>query len=127
MGPPWAIMMFIIGGFVPSLTAILLSWKQKGKVGLNHLIHRVFQLNIGWRWYLAIITIVVVGTFGQLAIIWIMGQQFDGTLFMLQLSSALPLIILGPLSEEIGWRGYALDRLQTKWNALLSSVILGLV
>jgi membrane protease YdiL (CAAX protease family) len=34
---------------------------------------------------------------------------------------------LGPLSEEIGWRGYALDRLQTKWNALVSSLMVGLV
>ena len=39
----------------------------------------------------------------------------------------LPLLILGPLSEEIGWRGYALERLQTRWNALTSSLIVGLV
>jgi hypothetical protein len=39
----------------------------------------------------------------------------------------VPLLILGPLSEEIGWRGYALERLQTKWNALVSSLIVGLV
>jgi membrane protease YdiL (CAAX protease family) len=39
----------------------------------------------------------------------------------------LPLLIIGPLSEEIGWRGYALGRLQTRWNALTSSLIVGLV
>ncbi len=37
------------------------------------------------------------------------------------------MLILGPLSEEIGWRGYALERLQTKWNALVSGLIVGLV
>ena len=46
---------------------------------------------------------------------------------MAQLGSFLPLLIIGPLSEEIGWRGYALERLQTRWNALTSSLIVGLV
>jgi membrane protease YdiL (CAAX protease family) len=62
-----------------------------------------------------------------LATISLLGPTFDLALFPAQLGSAIPLIILGPLSEEIGWRGYALDRLQTKWNALESSLMVGLV
>lgn len=30
------------------------------------------------------------------------------------------------LSEELGWRGYALDALQARWGALVSSLIVGL-
>jgi uncharacterized protein len=36
-------------------------------------------------------------------------------------------IIGGPLGEELGWRGLALDRLQNQWNALLASLILGII
>jgi membrane protease YdiL (CAAX protease family) len=34
---------------------------------------------------------------------------------------------LFPFIEELGWRGYVLDRLQEKHNALVSSLILGTV
>lgn len=126
-GPVWAIILYIIGGFVPSLVALFLTWRKEGKDGLRRIGRRLIQFNIGWQWYLAAVLVVILGTVGQLTIIRLLGQTFDGTLFIKQLVSAIPLIILGPLSEEIGWRGYALDRLQTKWNALISSLIVGLV
>jgi membrane protease YdiL (CAAX protease family) len=45
--------------------------------------------------------------------------------------SVLPLVVFtlvfGPLPEELGWRGYALDGLQRQRSALTSSLILGTV
>jgi membrane protease YdiL (CAAX protease family) len=37
------------------------------------------------------------------------------------------LLLGGPVEEEFGWRGYALDRLQRNFNALLSSIIIGFI
>lgn len=127
IGPVWAIVLLLIGGFVPSLVAVFLIWKQEGKVGLRHLGQRIVQFNIGWRWYLAAVIVIILATVGQLVIIRRLSQTFDLTLFVAQLGNLLSLLILGPISEEIGWRGYALDRLQTKWNALVSSLMVGLV
>jgi membrane protease YdiL (CAAX protease family) len=125
-GPTWAIALYIIGGFVPSLLGIILTWKKEGVSGLRLLGRRILQFKLGWRWYAFIFLIVIAGTAGQLTINKLLGNTFRGSLFLTQLGSFLPLLVLGPLSEEIGWRGYALGRLQTRWNALISSLIIGL-
>jgi uncharacterized protein len=126
-GPSWAIALYLVGGFVPSLLAIFLTWKTEGLAGLRLLGRQTIQFKLGWRWYGYILMIVIVGTAGQLIINELLGNTFNGTLFLTQLGSFLPLLIIGPLSEEIGWRGYALGRLQTRWNALVSSLTVGLV
>lgn len=124
-GPIWAIVLYILGGFVPSGVALVLTWRWEGKVGLQQLWQRVIQFKIGWEWYLAAVALTVFGIVGQLLIIRLFGQTFNLSLFLVQLPSALPLIVLGPLSEELGWRGYAQDRLQMRWNPLIAAVIVG--
>lgn len=126
-GPAWAIALYIIGGFIPSLSAVFLTWSKEGLPGLRTLGRRIIQFKLGWRWYLFTFLIFFAGTAGQLAINKLLGNTFNGTLFLAQLGSFLPLLILGPLSEEIGWRGYALERLQTRWNGITSSLMIGLV
>jgi membrane protease YdiL (CAAX protease family) len=126
-GPWWAIALFIIGGFVPSLLGILLTWKKEGLPGLRILGQRILQFKLGWHWYMFTFLIVIAGTVGQITINGLLGNTFNATLFITKLGIFLPLLILGPLSEEIGWRGYALPRLQTRWNALTSSLIVGVI
>jgi uncharacterized protein len=41
------------------------------------------------------------------------------------LGFALFVLIFGPVPEEIGWRGDALDALQARWSALGASLLLG--
>jgi len=126
-GPVWALVLFLIGGFTPSLTAIAMTAIHEGGAGLRRLLRRVVQVRLGWRWYLAAVVVVVLGTAGQIAAIRLLGGAFDLSQYIVQLGSALPLILLGPLSEELGWRGYALGRLQTRMGALTSSVVIGIV
>ncbi len=126
-GPVWAIILYILGGFAPSLSALFLVGIKEGRSGLKSIGRRILNIKIGWRWHLIALGIVIVSTSGQILINYLLGNNFDFRLFLTQLGSFIPLIILGPLSEEIGWRGYALDRLQTKWNPLNSSLLLGFI
>ena len=126
-GPIWAIILFFIGGFVPSLVAIILTRIREGTDGLKSLLKRCLQFRLGLRWYLAIVIVVLLGSAGQLIIHSLLGNSFNFSLYIVQLPSFIPLIIIGPISEELGWRGYLLSKLQIKWNAFVSSVFIGIV
>lgn len=126
-GPLWASILFLLGRFVPSILALLLTWKKEGTQGIRAIARRIVQFKLGWRWYVFIILVVAAGTAGHLLLNKLLGNSFNGRLFLIQWTFILPLLILGPLSEELGWRGYALERLQTRWNDLTSSLIIGVV
>ena len=126
-GPAWAIVLFVINGFVPSLTALILSRLREGKAGLRSLLRRFLLFNLGLRWYLAIAAVVLLGTAGQIAINSILGHGFEWRLFVQQLPTFLPLIILGPISEEFGWRGYLLAKFQQRFGALSSALVVGVI
>jgi membrane protease YdiL (CAAX protease family) len=126
-GPIWAVILFFIGGFVPSLVAIILTRIREGTDGLKSLLQRCLQFRLGLRWYLSIVIVVLLGSAGQLLIHSLLGNSFNFSLYLAQLPSFIPLIIIGPISEELGWRGYLLSKLQLKWNAIVSSVFIGIV
>lgn len=127
IGPPWAITLFIIGGFIPSITGIILTAKFEGKKGVRQLLKKTIYFKDGFKWIIIIILIVFFFAFSLISIYNILGRKFDYTQFWVQLPSILPLIILGPLSEEYGWRGFATKRLLKCTNANFASLIVGLI
>ncbi len=127
MGPVWAVALYLMGGFVPSGVAVALVGFKDGRSGLSALWRRMTHFRIGWRVYLAAVSVVAFGTACQIVLNNLLGRTFDLSLFLIQLPSFLPLLVLGPLSEELGWRGYAQDRLQRRWSPQLAGVVVGIV
>ncbi|MCK5198847.1 MAG: CPBP family intramembrane metalloprotease, partial [Spirochaetales bacterium] len=58
------------------------------------------------------------------------GTKFN-SLDFITLQSVIPVFLInltsGPIGEELGWRGYALNKLQEKYSPLMASIILGLL
>ena len=130
------IALFTIGIFGPAVSAILLTCLTGNKKERRDYWSRLISFTrIGPRWYAIIILIAPV--YSVLAILT--GLVIEGNIpafdtavgYVTHPLTIMPFAIMrlvyGPLPEELGWRGYALDRLQRKWNALVSSLVLGVI
>lgn len=126
-GPVWAITLFIIGGFVPSLTGIILTVLFEGRKQAKRLLKEAFHVKIGLKWFAAISLFALYFAAAWIIIYSASGGHFDYSRFFTMLPTFVPLFILGPLSEEYGWRGFALKRLIRVVNPNLASLIIGLV
>ena len=125
----------ILAVWAPAISAILLSRLVEGKSGPQMLLQSLRHWHVNNRWYLFAILYPATIWLLARAIDHLFGRPFE---FMPPILSYFPvdqscmvvvaLVFAFPnaLGEEIGWRGFALPRLQAKYNALTASVLLGL-
>ena len=127
----------LLGLLGPMLAGIGFTFLTQGKEGRRDYWLRIIDLKrIKPKWALVIFLFVPVMMTLTAILDLLSGGSvapFEKTIasFLAQPLSLVPfalgIFFIGPFPEELGWRGYVLDRLQTKWNALSSSLILGVV
>lgn len=113
----------ILGTFMPSLFGIIFVKKEKQK----GIFRKWFHVRLGWYW-LPVFLLIPLGGLGSHLINWLVADSAFPklpNLLMLPLQFVGILLIGGPVNEEFGWRGYALEKLQAKFTALTSSLLLG--
>lgn len=109
----------------PALVGISLVYLGMNKEGRRDYFNRAVNFKqIPINWYVIIFTIVPV--ISLLSIV-LRGKVYDFVQVLPSLSLGVISIFLVPTVEELGWRGYALDRLQERYRALSSSLILGVL
>jgi len=135
--PPFILYLFLGWGF--GVASVIMTGLTLGKDSVISLLKRYLQWRVGWRWYLAPLLLapgLIIGgvyinaalTRAQPDFSTVMAHQIFGK------AAYLPLFIVPFLltdlianGEEIGWRGYVLPRLQARYNALTSTLILGVI
>jgi membrane protease YdiL (CAAX protease family) len=120
-------------GYGPMVAAFLLTWITHGRDGLRELLARIFKWRIRPLWWLVAASplIVFAGvTIGQRLLEgrWVEFDLLGHVRFLPNLGwGALILwVVTFGFGEEIGWRGYALPRLQKNRSALSSTLLLSI-
>lgn len=116
--------------FGPLVSAFALTYINEGKEGIKHLLKRGVDYKFKKRWYVPIFFLFPIMTCSALLLAILSGEDLpELSVLSNPLFIAVGFVYIfflgGPFQEEWGWRGYALDGLQAKWNAVISSLILG--
>jgi membrane protease YdiL (CAAX protease family) len=125
--------LFLAGGAGPPVLALILTHiREEPRTRKDFWVRIVDPRRIGWRWaiptLLAHPAIVALAFLLDVALGGAVPHPAPEAQHPLALSQlAFFVFWFGPLPEEIGWRGFALDRLQLRMRALRASLVLGAV
>ena len=119
------LVLYILANIMPSLIGILLTALFLGKSGLGALFRRLGQVRNPLIWYAVVLLLPPV--------LWLVALGVPTLLGLATIAFAFPVsmvsgsIFVAGLGEELGWRGFALPRLQARQQALPASLLLGVL
>jgi len=133
---PFIIYIFLGWGFI--FASLFMTGVTLGKEAGITLLKRFRIWRVSWKWYLVILLVPTIQIISIILNSLISKTSIDfSSVFAYQIfgpTANLPLLVIPFLffdaianGEEMGWRGYVLPRLQAKYNALISSLILGAI
>ncbi len=123
------VLAYLTGTFGPAIAAISISVMAGGKAALRELLGRVVKWRVNIRYYLAAFLVPPVILFLCIGLITFWGGQVHITI-----STSSLLVALGMYAdyffrsggqEELGFRGFAQQRLQMNFNPFFTTLIIG--
>lgn len=117
--------LWIVGSFAPTIAAVIVLGISEGKTGIKKLFGTFLIWKVGFKWYFAAVSMTIIAAAVAVGYLYYQGLPIPEIPIGFALAALFTTLFLGPLSEEAGWSGYALPRLQSRYDALTSSLILG--
>lgn len=130
---PVSMLLYIGGGIAPSSTGIILA-RLRGDSYWKSFIRRSVDVRLITKKYLFFIFFIIpattfAGLLLYLALTGIWPKLYSLEKYIANPLYALPfaiyMLFFGPIPEELGWRGFALDHLEQLYSRIDASMILG--
>jgi membrane protease YdiL (CAAX protease family) len=130
---PLLILLLLLGVFGPGLAGIILTYREEGEQGGREFWRRVTDIRrIRLEWYAMILLFWPGMSLIANAIYSVNGGSLPsfGLIVQMTLQPAgflvIPVLyVVQSALEELGWRGYMLDRVQAIWKPLGASLVIG--
>jgi len=134
---PFVVSLLVGWGFI--LASLIMTGLMLGKEGVMTLLKRYLIWRVNWKWYLVAFLLSPALRYGSVLMTsWLTGVPADYKnvmIYQVVPLQANPLLLIIPWmlyevitnGEEMGWRGYVLPRLQVKYSALVSSLVIGVI
>jgi CAAX protease family protein len=111
--------------FGPAAAAIIVIACTDGRAGVGALFRSLAIWRIGLRWYVVALGLPAVLSLAAVGLSLALGAPAD--VHFSELSPLTVTLFILVIGEELGWRGYALPRLQARYGGLGASLILGVL
>ena len=118
----------LVGAFAPTLSAVTVTAVTQGETAVRELVGRLWKWRVRWLWYVAAFGIPLGEGLLAVGIASVFRVFHFARINTEMLRATLPgawIVFLFAAGEELGWRGYALPRLLSRYNAIVATVILG--
>jgi len=116
--------------FGPGAAAFFLVWREDGREGVKALWLRGWRRNFKKVWLFPAFLLGPVTALLTVVILVLVNGSFSWE-YGVPVAMVIPVFLLiyftNALPEEYGWRGFALDPLQKRTNALSASLMLGII
>ena len=123
--------LWLLGGLGPPIAAVVVVGLSEGIRAVRQLLGRLVMWRVERRWYAVAILLpgtVVIAALIIDALLYDLSTLLPSFgLLPLFIGSIVANMLIGGGLEEIGWRGFALPRLQAEYSALTASLLLGVV
>ena len=118
------------------IAAFIISGGLFSRKGIKELLGKLYIGKVNWKWYILalflipvfmVITAIYCTLHAGISLKALIPQLSFGGISSVIITCGYVTLVRGPLREEIGWRGFALPRLQYRYSPLIATLILGII
>lgn len=126
--PPEVVPLMI--AIIPALLAVLLTAMTGGRKGVGALLKKIFQWRINFKWYVIALGLALGLRLAMSVLALLLGWIPAIQIRLWSLPEFMLIgtfILIGGVTEELGWRGYVLPKLLAYRSAIFSALFSGVI